>query len=450
MFVSSVTSHTMSCKKLGPTGRGRAHRGRRRGAILVVAAVVIVALIGMMALTLECGSLMVERRRAQSIADAAAMAAACDLTYNYGFNLGTDPQGTAVASALMTAADAGYANDGVTSTVTVNIPPKAGDSVGKAGYVEVLVSHNQARGFSAIFGDGTLSVGARSVARGQWQTYPIAFLALEPVLPAALAVALNSNLAVVNGDVDVDSVSPLSTAIALNARISAPTVNLTGNALTMLNGSITATVNSGVLPTADPLAYLDPPDPTMLVLQRNFPLSLSGTQTLALQPGLYRGGIQIAGSARVTMAPGIYYMQGGGFTLAASGSLTGTGVTIVNAPVLPTDAISIAASGTVQLSPPTAGLYAGITIMQPPELVSLPLGINPTVTVAANSLFGSSFSVSGTIYTPNSVLALAANGTSRLGSQVICRTATIAGNGSVQINWDQNTSRTPLPVKLVE
>ena len=288
------------------------------------------------------------------------------------------------------------------------------------------------------------------MARGQWQTYPIALLALEPVLPSALAVALNANLNVANGVVDIDSASPISTVVALNAGITAPTINLTGNALTLLNGPMNATINTGVAPTADPLAYLDPPDPSSLTLQRSSLLSLSGTQTLALQPGLYRGGIRIAGSARVTMAPGIYYMSGGGFTVAAAGSVTGIGVMIVNAPILPTDAISIAATGSVQLSPPTTGLYAGITIMQPPELISLPLGINPTVTITANSLFGSTFSVSGTIYVPNSILALAANGSSQLGSQVICRMATIAGNGNVQINWDVNTSRTPLPVRLVE
>ena len=48
----------------------------------------------------------------------------------------------------------GYANDGTTSTVTVNIPPKSGPSTGKAGYAEVIVECYQNRFFSSIWGTG--------------------------------------------------------------------------------------------------------------------------------------------------------------------------------------------------------------------------------------------------------------------------------------------------------
>jgi hypothetical protein len=352
-----------------------------------------------MALTLECGTLMAERRNAQAIADAAAMAAACDLTYNFGFNSGLDSQGSAVASALATAAASGYTNDGTTSTVTVNIPPLSGDYVGQSGYAEVIVLHSQPRAFSAIFGSTALPVTARSVARGSWQPFPIAFLALE---------------------------------------------------LALLNGPINAPINTGVTPTPDPLSYLSPPNPNTLPVQRSSLLDLSLNQTVTLQPGIYYGGIRIAGTANVTMSPGIYYMAGGGFTVATLGTVTGTGVTIVNAPILPTDAISIAASGNFNITPPTTGLYAGISIMQPPELINLPLNLNPPLSIAANSLLSGKFSLGGTIYAPNSIMTLAANAQAQVGSQVICRMAVIAGNGNLQINWNNNTARQPLPVKLVE
>ena len=428
---------------------GRRSR-RRRGSILLLAAVSMVALVGLMALTLECGSLMAERRRAQAIADASAFAAACDLTYNYGFNAGLDPAGTGKASALATAAASGYGNDGSTSTVTVNIPPQSGSYAGQAGYAEVLVLYNQTRAFSSLFGAGPLPVTARAVARGRWGTFATAFLALEPALPASLTVALNAGLTITNGTAVVDSNSLLSTVVALNARINVPTLNVTGNALGLLNGQVNGTMTTGVVPMDDPLAYLQPPNPSSLSVQRSTLLSVSGTQTLSLQPGIYYGGIRIAGSASVTMAPGTYYMAGGGFTVAAAGSVVGLGVTIINAPILPTDAITIAATGNVRITPPTSGLYQGISIMQPPELVSLPLSLNPTLTITANSLLGGSFSIAGTIYAPASIMALAANGNAQVGSQVIARMAAIAGNGAVNINWGQNTALTPYPVKLVE
>jgi hypothetical protein len=413
--------------------------------VLLISAAVLVALVGLMALTLECGSLMAERRHAQAIADAAAMAAACDLTYNYGFNAGLDTQGTASTSALATAASSGYTNDGTTSTVTVNIPPQSGDYVGQAGYAEVIVVHNQSRGLSGVFGSSSLSVTARSVARGNWQPFPIAFLALEPFLPASLTVAANGKLQVVNGSVIIDSSSFLSTAVALNASLTAPVVNLSGGELALLNGPINATTNYGVPPTADPLSYLSPPDPTTLPVQRSSLLDLELNQSTTLQPGVYYGGIRIAGTASVTLSPGIYYMAGGGFTVAASASVQGTGVTIVNAPILPTDA-----TGRFTITPPTSGLYAGISIMQPPELINLPLNLNPPLTIAANSLLAGSFSLGGTIYAPDSIMAIAANANAKIGSQVICRMAAIAGNGNLQIDWDSNTARQPMPVKLVE
>src|SRR5207245_6789505 len=121
---------------------------------------------GVLASTLDGGLLLNESRHAQVVADAAAIAAAADLFENSAINGGTDPSGTALASALATAKANGYANDGVTSIVTVNIPPQSGDYVGKNFFAEVIVQYNMTRGFSAIWGKGTLPVTARAVASG--------------------------------------------------------------------------------------------------------------------------------------------------------------------------------------------------------------------------------------------------------------------------------------------
>jgi uncharacterized membrane protein len=68
---------------------------RRRGISLVLVVVSIVAILSVLALSLEGGLLLSERRTAQSTADAAAMAAAADFYYNWYTNFGTDPGGTA-------------------------------------------------------------------------------------------------------------------------------------------------------------------------------------------------------------------------------------------------------------------------------------------------------------------------------------------------------------------
>ena len=422
----------------------------RRGGIIVIFALILVVLFGILAIVIDCGNLMAENRRSQAVADASSMAAACELTYNYGFTSGLDPQGTARSSALATAASLGYANDGINSTVVVNIPPTSGDYSGIAGYVEVIATRSQNRAFGLIFGSAPTAVTSRSVARGQWQPVAYGLLALEPTLPASLAVAANSSVLVTNASVIVDSSSLLSTAVALNGSLTTTNFNMTGGYLPLLNGPIIANVQTGCVPTPDPLAYLSPPDPSSLINRQSTLLTITGSQSTTLQPGRYTGGIRIAGSANVVLSPGLYYMAGGGFTVAAAANVSGDGVTIVNAPILPTDAISIAATGNLKITPPTSGLYQGISIMQPPELVSLPLGLNPTMVLGANSLLGGTFSIGGTVYAPQSIVAITVNGSARVGSQVICRMATLAGNGQLQICWDQNTGRTPVPVKLVE
>src|SRR5215471_17912580 len=89
---------------------------RRTGAVAVWLVVCLSALIGIVALGMDGGRMMDERRRARAAADAAALAAA-----------------------LASASANGYANDGSTSVVTVNIPPLAGPFAGQPDYAEVII-----------------------------------------------------------------------------------------------------------------------------------------------------------------------------------------------------------------------------------------------------------------------------------------------------------------------
>src|ERR1700731_2387306 len=116
----------------------------RRGTVSVLVAVCLTIMLGIVAIALDGGMLLTERRHAQAVADAAALAAASDLYLGNSVN-------TAQQSALRSAAGNGYANDGVTSIITPNVkdadgnpvhgiwsPPITGDHVGDASYVEVV------------------------------------------------------------------------------------------------------------------------------------------------------------------------------------------------------------------------------------------------------------------------------------------------------------------------
>src|SRR5262245_43702419 len=153
---------------------------RRRGVSLVLIVVSLVALFAVLALSLEGGMLLTERRNAQATADAAAMAAAADFFWHHFENFGLDTGNTARDAAFYAATQNGYNNDTTTNSVTVSIPPVTGDYVGRRSYTEVVVEYKHARAFSTIWGTETLPVRARAVSVGTPSAGEFGILVLDP------------------------------------------------------------------------------------------------------------------------------------------------------------------------------------------------------------------------------------------------------------------------------
>jgi Putative Flp pilus-assembly TadE/G-like len=399
---------------------------RRAGVVAVLIAVCLVVILGMAAISLDGGSLLAERQRAQAAADSAALAAAADLFTNYWSNLGADPRGTAAASAMSTAAADGYPNDGTQTKVTVNIPPKSGDYVGQLSYAEVIVQYNFQRGFSNIFARGTIPVRGRAVARGSPTAFMAGILVLDPTLKGALSSQGGGQVSVVNAAIIDDSNNSSAAIGGGGGTLSAPVFRITGNYTTSGGGSFTGNMFTGVPPTPDPLADLPVPDPTKLTLQSNKKINLqSGTTTF--DPGVYRGGIQATSSANIVMNPGLYYMDGGGFQFTSSGSLIAEGVTIYNEPNNSSDAVTINGSGPLRLSAPTSGVYQGVTVFVD-RTKDVPVNVQGN---------GSDTVISGTFYDAGGLVSLSGNGgVTNMQSQFISRAMTISGNGNINIQWD--------------
>jgi hypothetical protein len=374
---------------------------QRRGAIAVLVAVSLIAIVGVVAIALDGGLLLDNHRRVQSAADASALAAADDLFSNYAANNGLDPSGTAHASALSTAAANDYSNDGATSAVTVNIPPQSGNFVGKAGYAEVIIQYNQTRGFSSIFGSGDLPVTARAVARGVPGN--IGILVLDPKISDSAELD-GPNMTVQNqGQIFVNSSSSTGTWLNKGANITLGGMNLVGG-LDNLGGTATYT-GSGLQLKADtevdPLMNIpEPTDPNITVPSGGGQVGFSGstlyginptvsiagmtnfgsvtiTSDTTLQPGIYTG-ITIGSSSgpgtsypsnpavsssgpTVTLAPGLYYLEnpsgggpgpGSGGLNLLSGTLNGTGVMFVVA-TGKDNFFNNNTNGVVNITPPT-------------------------------------------------------------------------------------------------
>ncbi len=393
----------------------------------------VAVIVGIVALGLDGGRLMEERRRAQAAADAAALAAAANLYENYWVYKGKDVPGSAKTAALKVAAANGYANDGANSIVTVNSPPKSGTFAGQAEYIEVIVEANLPRGFAAIFTKKNLTAKARAVGRGR--PARIGLLALrstgpDAILNKSLALAVLGNPIIVNSD---DPAAFNHSSVGL---VAASSFEITGKLANTGGGLILGKKHEGAAPTADPLRYLPAPDLAAYVLRSAGPLKISSILPTILSPGVYRGGIQISGLSVVTMLPGEYILEGGGLQVSGLATLTGIGVSIYNTSgAFVAGPIDVNTLGKVILAPPLAGTYQGIGIFQDRSL-SQPLSLTGFGTMA----------VLGTVYAPAAAVNLTASVAAAidiLGGAYICDTLNISGVGSANIDLGTNYLRVP-------
>src|SRR5262249_2139347 len=212
----------------------------------------------------------------------------------------------------------GYANDGVDSKVTVNIPPASGPFTGMVGHVEVIITYNQPRNFSSIWGTTRVPVVARAVARGRWTASKDGIIVLDPWAQNALDDNGTGTVTVTGGArVIVDSADPYSAGrVTGGGSFTATEFDITGGA----NGSFNGTVLTDQLPTPDPLAYLPappvPPDGKMTITSLG-----NGNKQYVLTPGRYtnlptfnQGDVVIFEQASFNSVGGIFYIDGGGFT----------------------------------------------------------------------------------------------------------------------------------------
>ncbi|TIO74768.1 MAG: pilus assembly protein [Mesorhizobium sp.] len=135
----------------------------------------------------------------------------------------------------------------------------------------------------------------------------------------------------------------------------------------------------------DPLANVTPPAYGLCQTMPN-------GKTVTLSPGTY---CDKTWSGKITLDPGVYILRGVTIKPGGNGSLTGQGVTIF---LMEGSQLYINANEQVNLSPPTSGPYAGITIFQ---------DHGNTSALTLNGGAGSV--VSGFIYAPDATVTYTGN-----------------------------------------
>lgn len=371
----------------------RIHRDER-GQTIILVALSLPLLLAFVGIAVDVGALFKDKRTLQTAADAAAMAAALNLSGNY----------TQAATAAATAN--GYTNAANGVTVTVNDPPTWPgsnylSSGGTAnGYVEVTITKTESTIFLALFGYPSVNVLARAVATN---TGPgvcmLTGLGSVPLLTTPLVVS-GTVLARQCGVVVNTANSP---PMAVSGSLSATSIGAVGSCgsgnSSCQNSSPTPA--SGIIPYTDPFAALAQP-----TCAGGANLIINGG-TQVLPAGCYNS-LTASGTYTITLSGA--YLFSGPVSLSGNGTITGTGVTLF---MTPGGSLTVNSPVVMNLTAPntTSSTYNGILFAQGSTNPNpATIEISPTSTLQGIFYFpDASLTINTTGTTPTLYIDLFAN-----------------------------------------
>ncbi len=269
----------------------------------------------------------------------------------------------------------------------------------------------------------------------------IGILLLDPTGSGALTATGNAAVTVSDanncGAIVINSSSPSAGIASGNAVVTAGEYDITGVSGTHTSGHGAFVygdeLNNGESPTVDPLAGIPTPPNAG---PPNAVVNDSGGPTLMLWPGTYNGGIHVSGKGSVFLNPGVYYLNGGGFSVSGQGSVSGDGVTIYNAPTKNSDGFSFSGQAVVRLTGQTTGVDQSIVFFQ-----------NPTSTAQFQVSGNASLNLSGIIYAADAAIQVSgqavlldqANAARTVAAEIDAFDLTVSGNGVVDIDVTNNS-----------
>jgi hypothetical protein len=340
-------------------------RNPQAGQSLVLTAFAMTALLGMLGFGIDFGYMRYSKRQLQSLADAAAVAAALQIP-TCGASPGCSSLTTAAETAVQT--DNGVSNvststnctntPGVGNTIiVVNNPPSClpqgstfptdDPNNGNNNFAEALVFQNQPTFFARVFGVNSVQMMARAEAQSGNGSNCI--YALDPTGSGAISLVLG---AVTDACGVVDESSSGSAFSCLLGVFDAPYIGVHGGdgfPFCLFSNAPKTHINDPT-PT-DPLAYLqatlesqapstsacgNAPAGTLTMgayTGSMGPINVTGHVTL--NAGTYCGGITVSPGANLIFSSGIYTLTSqsstnGGMKIFAGATVTGNGVGFYN------------------------------------------------------------------------------------------------------------------------
>jgi Bacterial Ig-like domain (group 3) len=315
------------------------------------------------------------------------------------------------------------ANLGQTVTFTATVmanSPGSGTPTGTVDFYDTTTSTDLTPGGIAL-SSGTASFSTTSLAAGPHTikatysgdgnfvtssgtattiTIGQTIFVLDPSAGGALSLSGSASINI-SGGLYVDSSSSSALSVSGAPSVKASVVDVHGGVQKSGSPSFSPAPVTGAAVVTDPLASL--PLPSTSGLTNYGAENLSGASSATIKPGIYSS-ISVSGSASLTLSAGTYIIEGGGFAVSGAGSVTGSGVMIVNAGSdYPNTggtygSISLSGSGSYKLTPPISGTYAGIVIFQTRD------------NSKAMTVSGAASGMTGTIYAAAASLTISGSG----------------------------------------
>lgn len=398
----------------------------RRGTVAVLVAIAAPVLAMAIALGVEISDWTVTKQRVQRAADLAAIGGAAAISNTasaytgatYAASVAEMNRPTKSASRSPSSGSfAGTLTD-TTNTDTITILSPA--TVGTPGSVKVTIQTSVPLRFAGIALTGPTKTISATATAG----------------PTSSLIGIQTCLLTLGGDT-TGVVTGTDVNVSGHVTLDAPHCSIRSDAAVVLSGNLTinaaaiyasgAITSSGNVTVTAPeyanQAQVADPFAGSAAVQNALTAAASCSSTAAIigasgpnSPGCY-GGINLSGSANITLSPGIFYLNGG-INLSGSAVLNATGVTFVS-----TGTINVSGGAQATITAPTTGTTAGIAYAS-----------NST---SSSSISGTSaFSFAGLVYYPNGSLSI--SGTAVDGStgcaEIVARTITISGNANLASN----------------
>ena len=358
----------------GQKGFIRGFRQDRRGNMAIMFGLTAPLIVGAVGLGVETGYWYLLDRQIQTAADLAAYAATVEKRGGASLEMLT-------ATAHTELAEQGF--DATLGTVTVNSPPLSG-AFRDARSVEVILTLPVERLFSALFVDDDLTLTARGVAHYE-EGGSACILSLNREAMGGVKFAGSAQMNMTGCNVMSNSLHERAVVVSGAAQVQVSCALAVGgiDATDGLSLASCPQPMTQAAPAVDPFAGLA--EPAVAGSCKNFP---NGNGNASLTPGRYCGGANLKG--QVSLAPGIYVIDGGTLRISANASLAGAGVTLF----LTNNAkLDINGSASIDLAAPTSGPYKGLVFWSDADNAPDIVKFNGSATSK----------LTGTIYLPSGV-----------------------------------------------